>query len=107
LVAGTPIAEIFDPTDVFVDWYIPNERLADPKVGNEVFVLFGNFTKMNPFAICERSQLTPLLPHTTPADVGGGPARCSSPATAFQQPGGATCHPGSAPRGPPRDIFFA
>jgi hypothetical protein len=42
LVAGTPIAEILDPTDVFVDWYIPNERLADPKVGNAVFVLFGN-----------------------------------------------------------------
>jgi multidrug resistance efflux pump len=42
LVAGTPIAEILDPTDVFVDWYIPNARLIDPKVGNEVFVLFGN-----------------------------------------------------------------
>ena len=43
LVAGTPIAEILDPTDIFVDWYIPNERLVDPKVGNEVFVLFGNW----------------------------------------------------------------
>ena len=43
LVAGTPIAEIFHPTDVYVDWYVPNERLADPKVGNEVFVLFGNW----------------------------------------------------------------
>jgi HlyD family secretion protein len=42
LVAGTPIAEILDPTDIFVDWYIPNARLIDPKVGNEVFVLFGN-----------------------------------------------------------------
>jgi multidrug resistance efflux pump len=42
LVAGTPIAEILDPTDIFVDWYIPNERLIDPKVGNEVTVLFGN-----------------------------------------------------------------
>jgi len=41
-VAGTPIAEILDPTDIFVDWYIPNERLVDPRVGNEVFVLFGN-----------------------------------------------------------------
>jgi multidrug resistance efflux pump len=40
LVAGTPIAEILDPTDIFVDWYIPNERLIDPRVGNEVFVLF-------------------------------------------------------------------
>jgi multidrug resistance efflux pump len=42
LVAGTPIAEILDPTDVFVDWYIPNERLFDPEVGKEVLVLFGN-----------------------------------------------------------------
>jgi multidrug resistance efflux pump len=42
LVAGTPIAEVLDPTDIFVDWYIPNERLVDPKVGNEVLVLFGN-----------------------------------------------------------------
>jgi HlyD family secretion protein len=42
LTAGTPIAEILDPTDIFVDWYIPNERLIDPKVGNDVFVLFGN-----------------------------------------------------------------
>jgi multidrug resistance efflux pump len=42
LVAGTPIAEILDPTDIFVDWYIPNVRLIDPRVGNEVYVLFGN-----------------------------------------------------------------
>jgi len=42
LPAGTPIAEILDPTDIFVDWYIPNERFIDPKVGREVFVLFGN-----------------------------------------------------------------
>jgi multidrug resistance efflux pump len=42
IVAGTPIAEILDPTDVFVDWYIPNERLIDPEVGNGVYVLFGN-----------------------------------------------------------------
>jgi hypothetical protein len=25
-----------------VDWYIPNERLIDPKVENDVLVLFGN-----------------------------------------------------------------
>lgn len=43
LVAGTPIAEIFDPTDVFVDWFIPNERLTNPRVGNQVLVLFGNW----------------------------------------------------------------
>jgi multidrug resistance efflux pump len=42
LVAGTPIAEILDPNDTFVDWYIPNERVIDPKVGNDVYVLFGN-----------------------------------------------------------------
>jgi HlyD family secretion protein len=42
LTAGTPIAEILDPTDIFVDWYIPNERLIDPQVGKAVFVLFGN-----------------------------------------------------------------
>ncbi|MBR0740364.1 HlyD family efflux transporter periplasmic adaptor subunit [Bradyrhizobium liaoningense] len=42
LTAGASIAEILDPTDIFVDWYIPNERLIDPKVGKEVFVVFGN-----------------------------------------------------------------
>jgi multidrug resistance efflux pump len=42
LAAGTPIAEILDPSDVFVYWYIPNARMFDPEVGNEVFVLFGN-----------------------------------------------------------------
>jgi multidrug efflux pump subunit AcrA (membrane-fusion protein) len=42
LVAGSPIAEILDPTDLFVDWYVPSERLFEPKVGNEVRVLFGN-----------------------------------------------------------------
>jgi len=41
LVAGTAIAEILDPGDIYVDWNIPNERLADPKIGKEVFVLFG------------------------------------------------------------------
>jgi biotin carboxyl carrier protein len=42
LTAGTPVAEILDSTDIYVDWYIPNERLIDPKVGHEVSVLFGN-----------------------------------------------------------------
>jgi multidrug resistance efflux pump len=42
LTAGTPMAEILDPTDVFVDWYIPNERLIDPEAGHVVYVLFGN-----------------------------------------------------------------
>jgi multidrug resistance efflux pump len=43
VVAGTPFAEILDSSDVFVDWYIPNERLIDPKVGNKVIVVFGNW----------------------------------------------------------------
>jgi hypothetical protein len=42
LVAGTAIAEILDPQEVFVDWYIPNERFRDPKAGDNVAVLFGN-----------------------------------------------------------------
>jgi len=42
LVAGTPIAEILDPTDIYVDWHIPNARLIEPEVGNEVLVVFGN-----------------------------------------------------------------
>lgn len=42
LTAGASIAEILDPTDTFVDWYIPNERLMDPTIGKEVFVVFGN-----------------------------------------------------------------
>ena len=42
LVAGAPIAEILDTTDIFVDWYIPNERLINPRVDDPVMVLFGN-----------------------------------------------------------------
>jgi multidrug resistance efflux pump len=42
LVAGSAIAEILDPDDIFVQWYIPNARLIEPKVGDEVFVVFGN-----------------------------------------------------------------
>jgi hypothetical protein len=42
LVAGAPIAEILDPTDIFVDWYVPNARLIDPVKGEQVIVLFGN-----------------------------------------------------------------
>jgi multidrug resistance efflux pump len=38
LVAGTAIAEILDPREVFVDWYIPNERFRDPKAGDNVAV---------------------------------------------------------------------
>ncbi|KQO90822.1 MAG: HlyD family secretion protein [Methylobacteriaceae bacterium] len=42
LVAGAPIADILNPNEVYVDWYIPNERLIDPRIGNDVFVLFGH-----------------------------------------------------------------
>ena len=42
LRADLPIAEILDTSDIFVDWYVPNERIIDPKVGREVSVLFGN-----------------------------------------------------------------
>ena len=42
VMAGTPVAEIMDTTDIFVDWYIPNARFADPQVGGNVYVLFGN-----------------------------------------------------------------
>src|SRR4029077_2818674 len=42
LRAEIPIAEILDTSDIFVDWYVPNERIIDPKVGREVMVLFGN-----------------------------------------------------------------
>jgi multidrug resistance efflux pump len=42
LRAESPIAEILDTSDIFVDWYVPNERIIDPKIGREVLVLFGN-----------------------------------------------------------------
>ena len=41
VVAGTPIAEILSPNDVFVIWYVPNERFRDPEVGRKVSVVFG------------------------------------------------------------------
>ena len=41
LIAGTPIAEILDPADIYVDWYIPNARLSNPEVGSPVTVLLG------------------------------------------------------------------
>ena len=42
LVAGAPVAEILDPTDIFVDWYIPNARLVDPRKDDQIMVVFGN-----------------------------------------------------------------
>lgn len=73
MVAGTPIAEIFDPTDVFVDWYIPNERLADPKVGNEVFVLFGNWRLSGRIA-----EILPVSDVYAGADPSAGPGRIAT-----------------------------
>jgi hypothetical protein len=43
VVAGTPLVEIRDPSDIFVYWSIPNERLRDPAIGDKVVVLFGNW----------------------------------------------------------------
>jgi HlyD family secretion protein len=74
LVAGTPIAEILDPTDIFVDWYIPNERLIEPEVGNDVFVLFGNRRILGKIAqilpvsaVYAGTQQTQLLTRDRPA----------------------------------------
>jgi multidrug resistance efflux pump len=72
LVAGTPIAEILDPTDIFVDWYIPNERLRDPKVGWDVLVLFGNrrlpgkIVEILPVSAVYAGRQVPIL-HDRPA----------------------------------------
>lgn len=43
VVAGTPLVEIQDPSKTFVYWYIPNNRLRDPEVGEQVVMLFGNW----------------------------------------------------------------
>jgi multidrug resistance efflux pump len=43
VVAGTPLVEIRDPSDIFVYWSIPNARLRDPAIGDKVIVLFGNW----------------------------------------------------------------
>jgi len=59
LPAGTAMAEIFDTTDIFVDWYVPNHRLVDPRVGNDVLVLFGN--RRIPGAIAELLPLSDVL----------------------------------------------
>jgi multidrug resistance efflux pump len=61
VVAGAPIAEILQSNDVFVNWYIPNERLIDPKIGNNVVVLFGNWRL--------QGTITEILPVS---DVYGG-----------------------------------
>jgi hypothetical protein len=46
LPAGTPIAEILDPTDIFVDWYIPNERLRIPGTIAQILPVSGVYAGM-------------------------------------------------------------
>jgi multidrug resistance efflux pump len=41
MLAGSSIAEIFLDGDTFVDWYIPNFRLVDPRPGQRVIVVYG------------------------------------------------------------------
>jgi multidrug resistance efflux pump len=61
VLAGTPIAEILNSSDVFVNWYIPNERFTDPEVGDQVAVVFGNWRL--------QGTITEILPVS---DVYGG-----------------------------------
>lgn len=42
VVAGATIAEILDKKRIYIDWYIPNFRLYDPKVNDPVFIIFGS-----------------------------------------------------------------
>lgn len=72
LAAGAPIAEILDPNDVFVDWYIPNVRLIDPKIGNDVFVLFGN--RRIPGTIAEILPVSAVYARTQQPQSGVRPA---------------------------------
>lgn len=67
LVAGSPVAEILDPQDVFVRWYIPNNRLAEPEVGQDVRVVFGRWRL--------RGTITDILPVS---GVYGGTSRAAS-----------------------------
>lgn len=46
VLAGTALAEIFQPENVYVDWYIPNFRFADPQPGHRVFVVLGKTRTM-------------------------------------------------------------
>ena len=42
IVAGGTIAEILDAKRTFIDWYIPNFRVYNPKVNDPVFIIFGS-----------------------------------------------------------------
>ncbi|MBR0707714.1 HlyD family secretion protein [Bradyrhizobium liaoningense] len=75
LVAGTAIAEILDPTDIFVDWYIPNARLVEPRVGNQVLVVFGNrriagtIAEILPVSVVYAAGRQPLTRERTAAQI--------------------------------------
>ncbi|WP_024312015.1 HlyD family efflux transporter periplasmic adaptor subunit [Sinorhizobium medicae] len=73
LAPESAIAEIFDTTDLYVDWYIPNYRLIDPKVGNNVFVLFGN--RRIPAVVDEILPLSGMPEAGAPHDQSGQIAR--------------------------------
>ncbi|MDX0426775.1 HlyD family efflux transporter periplasmic adaptor subunit [Sinorhizobium medicae] len=73
LAPESAIAEIFDTTDLYVDWYIPNYRLIDPKVGNNVFVLFGN--RRIPGVVDEILPLSGMPEAGAPHDQSGQIAR--------------------------------
>ncbi|UVC11815.1 HlyD family efflux transporter periplasmic adaptor subunit [Rhizobium sp. TH2] len=72
LAAGAPIAEILDPRDVFVDWYIPNVRLIDPEIGKEVVVVFGK--RHIPGTIAEILPVSAVYARTQQPPTGVRPA---------------------------------
>lgn len=41
VLAGAPIAEIYQSEDIYVDWYIPSYHFLDPEPGAKVFVVAG------------------------------------------------------------------
>jgi biotin carboxyl carrier protein len=42
VTAGSPIIEIYDPTDLHVQWVLPADRLTQPQAGAPVYVLDGS-----------------------------------------------------------------
>src|SRR5207244_12346705 len=41
LTAVTPMAEVLDSPDILLDWYMPNQRVIDVRVGNDGVQLCG------------------------------------------------------------------
>jgi len=62
LVAGTPIAEILDPTDIFVDWYIPMRVCSNRRSGAKSWCCSATatFPERSPkscrFPVCTRGR---------------------------------------------------